>query len=624
MLRDMYEHQHEKCGHVKSKPPLDASELAQFDDLPPQWEGPGGYGWEAEGGHGPTVYYARRVVLSPDGTPRQQSIIFSPYQPGVVPPGMGHAYYAPPTRHPDPPSSGGGSREDSVKVDPQWLASVADVCGEDNIDQVLAQNMMIEDYRKTTPPTSPRAIYYKPVHDHTHGYPDDHTHGALMDEQRSDVSGMGRGGASYADEQARRDEQLQQDHEFARRIYDRDLEYARKQAERLYPAAHDVYMGDETRPGGSVAEELAREEREREKREREQREREERERAEREREEQERKDAEYAWQIQQKDFEYAYKRGERFREEEERRAEQEVSYEYLHERTQAEAGRATGGAYHNPDTYDVERPAVKHSEDSDAKLGQQLELAGVPGESRTSSGAREQAPHHPISQEEADAKLARELHERENAYVKSLGRDELMAKTLQEYGQESETPRNDTYYDAAADMYNVTATHTGQSETAYRGQESDYYSHAAALQDTDAKLAQDLHRKERAYEESLERDQMLARQIQEEEEEEKRKSEHSEAIAGLSYHASHRESYKPISDQEVKSDAVMTDEMLARKLMMEDDGEEMFSSKYTSSDQHLPVQAPATSARDFAEEVIPCEYCNKVYSTQSISDHQVM
>ena len=261
-----------------------------------------------------------------------------------------------------------------------------------------------------------------------------------MEEQRLDVASAGRSGASYADEQLSREEQLQQDHEMARQMHDRELEYARKRAEHLYPAAHDSYLDDERNPGlgGSAAEEQAREE-------------------------QEKKDEEIAWEMQQKDFEYAYKRAERHREEKERMPEQESSDEEyprrMDERPQTGAGRAAGSAYYDPDTYVVERPAVNHSEDSDAKLARQLydkELAGVPGESRASY--REQAQHHLTSQEESDAKLAREMYEREQAYVKSLNRDEMVAEAMQKYGQESERPRNGTYYDTAADMYGVKET----------------------------------------------------------------------------------------------------------------------------------------------------------------------
>ena len=52
-----------------------------------------------------------------------------------------------PQQHPAAAYEGPSSpahREDSMQVDPQWLASVAGVCGEENLDQVLAQNLMVQ------------------------------------------------------------------------------------------------------------------------------------------------------------------------------------------------------------------------------------------------------------------------------------------------------------------------------------------------------------------------------------------------------------------------------------------------------------------------------------------------
>lgn len=82
----------------------------------------------------------------------QQSADGFPFMP--PPPFMaslfGHAHPAPPLfpqQHPVAAYEGLSSpahREDSMKVDPQWLASVAGVCGEENIDQVLAHNLMAQ------------------------------------------------------------------------------------------------------------------------------------------------------------------------------------------------------------------------------------------------------------------------------------------------------------------------------------------------------------------------------------------------------------------------------------------------------------------------------------------------
>ncbi len=45
------------------------------------------------------------------------------------------------------PSPYESHREESIHVDPQWLASLTDACGDENLDRMLAQNLVVEDFR---------------------------------------------------------------------------------------------------------------------------------------------------------------------------------------------------------------------------------------------------------------------------------------------------------------------------------------------------------------------------------------------------------------------------------------------------------------------------------------------
>lgn len=101
MLKDMSEHKAMKCGHMKAESALRRSDL-------------------------------HNMGLDSDC---ESDDDFN------LPPGN-NLPVAPPPRYEE-------HREDSVHVDPHWLQTVAEACGEDNLDALLAQNVFFENMRST-------------------------------------------------------------------------------------------------------------------------------------------------------------------------------------------------------------------------------------------------------------------------------------------------------------------------------------------------------------------------------------------------------------------------------------------------------------------------------------------
>ena len=99
MLKEMSEHQAMKCGHMKAESALRRSELR-------------GMGLDSDSESDDNVHpnYGGNPPLTPP----------PPYE-----------------RHHD----------DSMHVDPYWLQTVAEACGEDNLDALLAQNVFFENMR---------------------------------------------------------------------------------------------------------------------------------------------------------------------------------------------------------------------------------------------------------------------------------------------------------------------------------------------------------------------------------------------------------------------------------------------------------------------------------------------
>ena len=87
MLRDMSEHKETKCGHLRAESPLGETEVQEIMEDDYFNEGEDTYPF-----------------------PGQQAL----------------------------------------PVDPQWLQTVAEACGEDNLDVVLAQNVFYENFRRVT------------------------------------------------------------------------------------------------------------------------------------------------------------------------------------------------------------------------------------------------------------------------------------------------------------------------------------------------------------------------------------------------------------------------------------------------------------------------------------------
>ena len=103
MLKEMNEHKAMKCGHMKSESPLNDSDLR-------------GMG----------------LVDESDESGSDEGHSFWTEHHSTGPP--------PPYEH---------SHDDSMQVDPYWLQTVAEACGEDNLDALLAQNVFFENVRST-------------------------------------------------------------------------------------------------------------------------------------------------------------------------------------------------------------------------------------------------------------------------------------------------------------------------------------------------------------------------------------------------------------------------------------------------------------------------------------------
>lgn len=133
----MYEHQQNKCGKMQA---LGVPALQSYPDM----EGSGQGFFSPLGAlfssHDKPTYFTPFTV-----SPHKAGFVH-PFVPLPVQPVISHAQ---PQPHPqEQPKS------EDLHLDPQWLASVAGACGEENLDQVLAQNMMVEDYCRRSPPPS--------------------------------------------------------------------------------------------------------------------------------------------------------------------------------------------------------------------------------------------------------------------------------------------------------------------------------------------------------------------------------------------------------------------------------------------------------------------------------------
>lgn len=104
------------------------------------------------------------------------------------------------------------SKDNSLQIDSQWLASVSNACGEEGLDQMLAQNMMVEDYCRKSPP--PPQYNREEFHPKT-----------LQEEGSSRREDVPAGGA------ANHMSTTESDAELARRIHERDMAYAERQKE---------------------------------------------------------------------------------------------------------------------------------------------------------------------------------------------------------------------------------------------------------------------------------------------------------------------------------------------------------------------------------------------------------
>ena len=101
MLKDMSEHKAMKCGHMKAESALRRSDLYSM-------------GLESDSQSDDEFYlpHGNNFPVVPSPPPRYEQ-----------------------------------HRDDSVHVDPHWLQTVTEACGEDNLDALLAQNVFFENMR---------------------------------------------------------------------------------------------------------------------------------------------------------------------------------------------------------------------------------------------------------------------------------------------------------------------------------------------------------------------------------------------------------------------------------------------------------------------------------------------
>ena len=134
MLRDMDEHKLAKCAHMKSEDSLDPLIFKQLQEED-QHEFIDSYGR-----FGDVVFIHHRMNDSHE-------------------PVFDHTYHHTQVQ---PSSPSHDCHEEDIHVDPQWLASVADVCGEEDLDHVLAQNLVVEDYGRKISSYPPNELHAQP------------------------------------------------------------------------------------------------------------------------------------------------------------------------------------------------------------------------------------------------------------------------------------------------------------------------------------------------------------------------------------------------------------------------------------------------------------------------------
>lgn len=232
-LRDMYEHKQSKCRqgvNGSTGVPL----LQPYQDF------------DSQGFFSPlsTLFSSHGTHQSLFGVSPNQPGFVHPFVPLPAQPAINHAHSSvadqamPRPQQSDAPAD--HSAEDSLHVDPQWLASVAGVCGDESLDQVVAQNMMIEDYQRRSPPShSPPKNY-----DQLAARGSDVERGTLkmqQAEQERHDRFIPSDGVGYTGDTVRSKvggdwgvsvdsaNMEETDAELARRIHERDLVYAESQ-----------------------------------------------------------------------------------------------------------------------------------------------------------------------------------------------------------------------------------------------------------------------------------------------------------------------------------------------------------------------------------------------------------
>lgn len=129
MLKDMAEHKENKCATVMVDDTIDITSHGQSQR--------------------PGLFFTQQTVLTPNGYPLYESVNLSPHHSSMsfpFPFGHLHQYpqQSPLSAYEALTPADKHHEEEKLHVDPQWLASVADVCGEEDLDQVLAQSVMVQ------------------------------------------------------------------------------------------------------------------------------------------------------------------------------------------------------------------------------------------------------------------------------------------------------------------------------------------------------------------------------------------------------------------------------------------------------------------------------------------------
>lgn len=202
-----------------------------------------------------------------------------------------------------------------------------------------------------------------------------------------------------------------------------------------------------------------------------------------------------------------------------------------------------------------------------------------------------------VQEDESDQRsyeFARQLHERERAYVAQLQRDEDLARRLQEQQQTYQPGQSYNTYGLPSE------------EELPRPKPPSVYQSGSGDEQRSFQVAKDMQEREHAYQAQLERDADLARQLQNQE-------STKQGYSGQSYQPGFSgQDYQPsYSGQAYQS--VHT-------------GHSSSYNSYGLPDDEQPrPKTPPSSSSNSQDDMgkIPCQWCNKLFPFEQIQQHQV-